>query len=108
MNFSRGRFFLFPEALEEHDESSRMPVCTWVCALSFGRCRMSKFWLLVYLEFFESLRPALFALYNCTINQKRLIEPIMGSRARPVASALCRLDSKSDECAQTSRPRTHA
>ena len=38
----------------------------------------------------------------------RLIEPIMGSRARPVASALCRLDSKSNECAQTSRPRTHA
>ena len=27
----------------------------------------------------------------------RLIEPIMGSRARPVASALCRLDSKSNE-----------
>ena len=22
-----------------------MPVCTWVCALSFGRCRMSKFFL---------------------------------------------------------------
>ena len=39
---------------------------------------------------------------------ERLIEPIMGSRARPVASALCRLDSKSNECAQTSRPRTHA
>jgi len=36
-----------------------MPVCIWVCALSFGRCRMSKFWLLVYLDFFESLRPAL-------------------------------------------------
>ena len=29
-----------------------MPVCTWVCTLSFGRCRMSKFWLLVYLDFF--------------------------------------------------------
>lgn len=39
---------------------------------------------------------------------ERLIEPTMGSRARPVASALCRLDSKSNECAQTSRPRTHA
>ena len=39
---------------------------------------------------------------------KRLIEPIMGSRARPVASALCRLDSKSNKYAQTSRPRTHA
>ena len=37
-----------------------MPVvCTWVCALSFGRCRMSRFWLLVYLGFFGSLRPAL-------------------------------------------------
>ena len=36
-----------------------MPVCTWVCALSFGRCRMSKFLLLVYLDFFESLRPTL-------------------------------------------------
>ena len=36
-----------------------MPVCTWVCALSFGRCRMSQFFLLVYLDFFESLRPAL-------------------------------------------------
>ena len=45
--------------LGEQDESSRMAVSTWVCALSFGRCRMSKFWLLVYLDFFESLRPAL-------------------------------------------------
>ena len=62
MNFSRDRFVLFGPRVfrvEEHDESSRMPVCTWVCALSFGRCRMSKFWLLVYLDFFESLRPAL-------------------------------------------------
>ena len=42
------------------------------------------------------------------ITNQRLIEPIMGSRARPVASALCRLDSKSNGCAQTSRPRTHA
>ena len=33
-----------------------MPVCTWVCALSFGRCRMSKFWLLVYFDFLGSLR----------------------------------------------------
>ena len=40
--------------------------------------------------------------------KQRLIKPIMGSRARPVDSALCRLDSKSNECAQTSRPRTHA
>ena len=58
MNFSRDRFFLFGPG-EEHDESSRMPACTWVRALSFGRCRMSKFWLLVYLDFFESLRRAL-------------------------------------------------
>ena len=36
-----------------------MPVCTLVCALSFGRCRMSKFFLLVYLDLFESLRPTL-------------------------------------------------
>ena len=36
-----------------------MPVCTWVCALSFGRCRMSKFFLLVYFGFFGSLRPSL-------------------------------------------------
>ena len=36
-----------------------MPVCTWVCALSFGRCRMSKFFLLVYLDFFEILRRSL-------------------------------------------------
>ena len=35
----------FVSVLEEHDESSRMPVCTWGCALSFGRCRMSKFFL---------------------------------------------------------------
>ena len=42
------------------------------------------------------------------INNKRLIEPMMGSRARPVASVLCRLDSKSNECAQTTRPRTLA
>ena len=56
-NFGRDRCFC--SVLEEHDESSRMPVSTWVCALSFGRCRMSKFWLLVYLAFFENLRPAL-------------------------------------------------
>ena len=36
-----------------------MPVCTWVCALSFGRCRMSKFFLLVYFCFLGSLRPSL-------------------------------------------------
>ena len=41
-----------------------MPVCTWVCALSFGRCRMSKFWLLVYLDFFfETLRSSLVEPY---------------------------------------------
>ena len=33
--------------LEEHNESSRMEVSTWVCPLSRGRCRMSKFSLLV-------------------------------------------------------------
>ena len=38
-----------------------MPVCTWVCALSFGRCRMSTVFLLVYFCFFGSLRPSLFA-----------------------------------------------
>ena len=43
----------FCSVLEEHDESSRMPVCTWVCALSFGRCRMSKFFLVVYLDFLK-------------------------------------------------------
>ena len=48
--FSRGRFF-FCSVLEEHDESSRMLVCTWVCALSFGRCRTSKFLLLVFVCF---------------------------------------------------------
>ena len=64
INFSRDRFFC--SVLEEHDESSRMPVSTWVCALSFGRCRMSKFWLLVYLDFFESLRPALGCAYTPT------------------------------------------
>ena len=38
-----------------------MPVSTWVCALLFGWC--CKFWLLlVYLDFFESLRPALVLL----------------------------------------------
>ena len=37
--------------LGEHGESSRMAVSTWVCTLSFGRCRMSKFRLLVYLDF---------------------------------------------------------
>ena len=36
----------------EHDESSRLAVSPWVCVRSFGRCRMSKFWLLVYLGFF--------------------------------------------------------
>ena len=45
----------FCSVLEEHDESSRIPACTWVCALSFGRCRMSKFWLLVYLDFYGAL-----------------------------------------------------
>ena len=30
------------------------------CTCAVGRCRMSKFWLLVYLDFFESLRPSLF------------------------------------------------
>ena len=34
-----------------------MPVSTWVCALSFGRCRMSKFWLLVYLDFLKVCIP---------------------------------------------------
>ena len=34
-NFGRDRFFC--SVLEEHDESSRMVVSTWVCALSFGR-----------------------------------------------------------------------
>ena len=36
-----------------------MAVSTWLCALSFGRCRMSKFWLLVYFDFFVSLHPTL-------------------------------------------------
>ena len=45
--------------LGEHDESSRMAVSTWVCALSFGRCRMSKFGLLVYLDFYRILRRTL-------------------------------------------------
>ena len=44
---------------EEHDESSRMAVSTWVCALSFGRCRMSKFRLLVYLDSYRILRRTL-------------------------------------------------
>ena len=57
MNLVAADFFC--SVLEEHDESSRMPVCTWVCALSFGRCRMSKFFLLVYLDFFEPLRRSL-------------------------------------------------
>ena len=45
--------------LGEHDESSRMAVSTWMCALSFGRCRMSKFGLLVYLDFYRILRRTL-------------------------------------------------
>ena len=59
--FSRdqSRPIVFCLVLEEHDESSRIPACTWVCALSFGRCRMSKFFLLVYLDFFEILRRSL-------------------------------------------------
>ena len=56
---SRVSAIFFCSVLEEHDESSRMPVCSWVCALSFGRCRMSKFFLLVYFCFFWSLRPTL-------------------------------------------------
>ena len=57
MNFSRDRFFC--SVLEEHGESSRMAVSNWVCALSFGRCRVSKFWLLVYLDFCKILRRTL-------------------------------------------------
>jgi len=50
-----------------------MPVCIWVCALSFGRCRMSKFWLLVYLDFFESLRPTLPPSARAPGNRARLV-----------------------------------
>ena len=49
-----------------------MPVSTWVCALSFGRCRMSKFWLLVYFGFLGSLRPALAHMqFSCASTDDR-------------------------------------
>ena len=44
-----------------------MPVSTSACVLSFGRCRMSKFWLLVYFGFSGSLRRAL--TLPCTLHR---------------------------------------
>ena len=42
-----------------------MPVSTWVYALSFGRCRMSKFWLLVYFDFLGVFVARCYELRRC-------------------------------------------
>ena len=58
--FSRGRFCLFGPGRARREQPNA-GLHLGVRALSFGRCRMSKFFLLVYLGFFETLRRSLVA-----------------------------------------------
>ena len=100
INSSRDQFFC--SVLEEHDESSRMPVSTWGCALSFGRCRMSKFWLLVYLDFFKKF--ASFAGKVCVCVQYGTSENVLSKSPPPAFPGLSGSEMNARQEPPTSKP----